>query len=60
MLSDERFERIMGFLKFYTRLVKAKEKKNLSETGKLAEEIENTPNTLEKYWLLRKTGELLN
>jgi hypothetical protein len=58
-LSGDRFERIMGFLKFYTRLTKAKEKNNLSEIEKLKEELETAHNTLEKYWLIKKAGEIL-
>lgn len=59
-LSTERFERISNFLKFFMRLLKIKEKNSQKEVYKLKEEIETTPNTIEKYWLLEKTGELLN
>lgn len=59
-LSEERFERIMSFLKFYTKLVKNKEKGSIKELEKLKKELENITNTLEKNWLIRKTGELIN
>lgn len=57
-LSEERFVRILNFLKFYTRLLKIREKRSLKEIIKLKEDIESTGNTLEKFWLLKKTGEL--
>jgi len=59
-LSEERFKRILNFLRFYTRLVKIKEKNSLKDIGKLNDEIENSPNTLERTWLLSKTGEMIN
>lgn len=59
-LSDERFARILNFLKFYTRLVKIKEKNSSKDLLKLQEDIESTPNTLERSWLINKTGEILN
>lgn len=59
-LSEERFNRILNFLKFYTRLLKLKEKRSLKEIMKLKEDIESTGNTLEKFWLLKKTGELID
>ena len=57
-LSEERFTRILNFLKFYTRLLKIKEKRSMKEIVRLKEDIESTGNTLEKFWLLKKTGEL--
>lgn len=59
-LSDERFERISNFLRFYTRLVKCREKNSGKDFLKLKEDVESTPNTLERNWLLVKTGEFLN
>jgi len=59
-LSEERFLRILNFLKFYTRLVKIKEKNSLKDLVKLREEVENSSNTLERAWLLSKTGEIIN
>lgn len=59
-LSEERFTRILNFLKFYTRLLKLKEKRSMKEIIRLKEDIESTANTLEKYWLISKTGELID
>ncbi|NOS85205.1 MAG: hypothetical protein HOP31_08705 [Ignavibacteria bacterium] len=59
-LSEERFTRILNFLKFYTRLLKIKEKRSVKEITRLKEDIENTGNTLEKFWLIKKTGELID
>lgn len=57
LLSDDRFERISNFLKFYTKLVKSKEKNSGKDIFKLKEDIESAPNTLERNWLLSKTEE---
>lgn len=58
-LSNDRFERIMNFLKFYTKLVKNKEKGNLKELVKLKEELEKLNNITEKRWLTEKIKELI-
>lgn len=53
-LSDIRFERINNFLKYYTRLVKASEKKSKNEANKIILELEKITNVLEKKWLIEK------
>ncbi len=58
-LSDIRFERIMNFLKFYTKLVKNKEKGNIKECIKLKEELGSSNNVIEKRWLTEKIKELV-
>ena len=58
-LSDLRYERIMNFLKFYTKLVKNKEKGNIKELVKLKDEMEITNNIIEKRWLTQKIKELV-
>jgi hypothetical protein len=58
-LSDIRFERIMNFLKFYTKLVKNKEKGNIKELVKLKDEFESVNNITEKKWLSEKIKELV-
>ena len=58
-LSDIRFERIMNFLKFYTKLVKNKEKGNIKELVKLKEELHDINNVIEKKWLTEKIKELV-
>jgi hypothetical protein len=49
----------MNFLKFYTKLVKNKEKGNLKELVKLKEELEKLNNITEKRWLTEKIKELI-
>ncbi|HMS35324.1 MAG TPA: hypothetical protein PKC91_14670 [Ignavibacteria bacterium] len=58
VLMPERFERISNFLRSFTKLARLKEKMNKAEFKKLGEEIRNNTNTLERNWLLKKTGKL--
>ncbi|MCC7158137.1 MAG: hypothetical protein IT281_01200 [Ignavibacteria bacterium] len=58
-LSDSRFERISNFLKYFTRLVKLKEKRNPAELRKLKAELDETLNVLERKWLNEKVKELV-
>ena len=59
-LSDVRFERIINFLKFYTKLVKNKEKGNIKECIKLKEELDVANNVIEKDGLLKNKGVSIN
>jgi len=57
-LSVIRHERVVNFLKFFTKLVKYREKNSPPDLDKLAIELEEANNTIEKNWLLEKTTEL--
>ena len=58
-LSVIRHERVVNFLKFFAKLVKYREKDNPAEITKLAAELEETNNTIEKSWLLEKAREFI-
>ncbi len=58
-LSESRFERISNFLKYFTRLVKLKEKGNSGELRKLKKELDECLNILERKWLNEKVKELV-
>lgn len=57
-LSNIRHERVVNFLKFFTKLVKYREKNSQPDMEKLVAELEEANNVIEKNWLLEKTTEL--
>lgn len=58
-LSEARYSRISLFLKFYTKLVKAREKQNLPDLKKLRDELQENTNVLERSWLIKKINQLI-
>lgn len=58
-LSENRFERISNFLKYYTRIIKLKEKGNKAELRDLKSELDKCKNVLERKWLCEKVKELV-
>lgn len=59
-LSETRYSRIGSFLKFYTKLIKAREKNSISDVKKINAELKLNPNVLERNWLISKINELIN
>ncbi len=64
-LSGTRYERINGFVKVFTKLVKLKEKtqgsvnaKISAESSKIKSELEENSNIQERNWLIQKANEL--
>jgi hypothetical protein len=56
--SEQRFERITNFLKYYLKLAKLKEDPAKGEAFELKHDLAKTANVLEKDWLISKTEEL--
>jgi hypothetical protein len=56
--AKARFERQSNFLKFYSRLIKLKEKPGRKETDELNYDIGKTSNVVEKNWLIEKAAKL--
>lgn len=58
-LSEVRYSRISSFLKFYTKLIKAREKNSISDVKKINAELTLNTNVLERSWLISKINELM-
>lgn len=64
LFADARLDRLNNFVKFYTKLIKLKDKnesfesaKLQTEITKLKDELENNHNIQERNWLLKKVNE---
>jgi len=60
LLTENRKERSYNFLKFTNELIKMRENASKKSVYDLKYELENTPNTFEKEWLISKADLLLN
>lgn len=58
--SSERHERIINFLKFFTKLYKLKENPDKERIISFEEELSRTYNIMERRWFMKKVKELLS